>query len=100
MILSIHQPGYMPWLGYFYRIAQSDRFVYLDTVQFERNSFINRNRIKTAKGPMWLTVPVCLQDHFGKTIAETEIDARQDWKRKHLRSIEQSYARAAGFRPK
>lgn len=94
MILSIHQPAYLPWLGYFDRIARSDKFVYLDNVQFERNSFINRNRIKTANGPIWLTIPVRLKEHFNKTIADIEIDARQNWKRKHLRSIEQNYRHA------
>jgi hypothetical protein len=100
MILSIHQPAYLPWLGYFDRIARSDKFIYLDNVQFERNSFINRNRIKTSSGPIWLTVPVHLDDHFNKTITDIEIDARQDWKRKHLRSIEQNYHRAPGFAAK
>jgi hypothetical protein len=97
MLLTIHQPAYIPWLGYFDRIARSDMFIFLDNVQFERNSFINRNRVKTANGPIWLTVPVRLDAHFGKTIAKIEIDERRDWRRKHLRSIEQSYRRAAGF---
>jgi hypothetical protein len=100
MIVSIHQPAYLPWLGYFDRIAKSDAFIFLDNVQFERNSFINRNRIKSANGPIWLTVPVRLAAHFDKTIVEIEIDDRQDWRRKHLRSIEQSYARAQDFAPK
>src|SRR6202040_3775048 len=100
MILSIHQPAYLPWLGYFDRIARSDKFVYLDNVQFERNSFINRNRIKTPHGPIWLTIPVRLKEHFNRTIADIEIDAQQDWKRKHLRSIEQNYRRAPDFTKK
>jgi WbqC-like protein len=100
MIVSIHQPAYLPWLGYFDRIAKSDAFIFLDNVQFERNSFINRNRIKSANGPIWLTVPVRLAAHFDKTIVEIEIDDGQDWRRKHLRSIEQSYARAQDFAQK
>ncbi len=97
MIVSIHQPAYLPWLGYFDRIAKSDIFIFLDTVQFERNSFTNRNRIKTANGPIWLTVPVLLRGHLAKKLSEIEIDERQDWRGKHLRSIEQNYRRAAGF---
>jgi hypothetical protein len=100
MIVSIHQPAYLPWLGYFDRIAKSDAFIFLDNVQFERNSFINRNRIKTANGPIWLTVPVRLDAHFDKTIVEIEIDDGQDWRRKHLRSIEQSYAKTQDFAQK
>lgn len=100
MIVSIHQPAYLPWLGYFDRIAQSDLFIVLDNVQIERNSFTNRNKIKTANGSTWLTVPVCLNGHFEKTIADIEIDETQDWRKKHLRSIEQSYSRAPNFREK
>jgi hypothetical protein len=97
MIVSIHQPAYLPWLGYFDRIAKSDLFVCLDNVQFERNSFTNRNRIKTARGPTWLTVPVRLDGHFETTIADIEIDEMQNWRRKHLRSIEQNYSRTPNF---
>src|SRR5215470_5119272 len=97
MVLTIHQPAYLPWLGYFDRIAQSDAFIFLDNVQFERNSFTNRNRIKTANGPIWLTVPVRLNGHLDQTILATEIDERRDWRRKHLRAIEQNYRRAPCF---
>jgi hypothetical protein len=97
MIVSIHQPAYLPWLGYLDRIARSDVFIFLDTVQFEKNSFTNRNRIKTANGPLWLTVPVLSQGHIGKTLRDLEIDNRQDWRSKHLRSIEQNYRRAPFF---
>jgi hypothetical protein len=97
MVVTIHQPAYLPWLGYFDRIARSDLFIFLDNVQFERNSFTNRNRIKTADGSIWLTVPVHLQDHLNKTITEIEIDEQHDWRRKHLRAIEQNYRRASCF---
>jgi hypothetical protein len=97
MIVSIHQPAYLPWLGYFDRIAASDAFVFLDNVQFEKNSYTNRNRVKTAAGPLWLTVPVLSQGHLQKTLVDLEIDNRQDWKKKHLRSVEQNYRRAACF---
>jgi hypothetical protein len=97
MVVTIHQPAYLPWLGYLDRIARSDLFIFLDTVQFERNSFTNRNRIKTANGPLWLTVPVRLRDHLNTTIADVEIDEHRDWRRKHLSSIAQNYRRAPDF---
>ena len=56
--VAIHQPHYLPWLGYLAKWAAADVFVFLDTVQYEKNGWQNRNRIKTAAGPRWLTVPV------------------------------------------
>lgn len=98
LIVSIHQPAYLPWLGYFDRIAASDVFVFLDTVQFEKNSYTNRNRIKTATGPMWLTVPVLTKGHLDKSIADIKIDASKGWDRKHLRAVEQNYRNARRYR--
>lgn len=97
MILSAHQPAYLPWLGYFDRIRQSDLFVFLDNVQFERNSFTNRNRIKTSQGPLWLTVPVLQKGHLDSDMRETRIDNSQRWRERHLRSIAQNYRRAVRF---
>jgi hypothetical protein len=97
VIVSIHQPAYLPWLGYLARVAASDVFVFLDTVQFEKNSFVNRNRIKTANGPIWLTVPVLQRGHMAKRLTEIEIDPQQDWRKKHLRSIEMNYRKTTGF---
>ncbi len=78
MLLSINQPAYLPWPGYFDRIARSDLHVVLDHVQFEKNSFINRNRILGANGPCWLTVPVRTKGRFGDLqIHEIEIDNTQ-----------------------
>jgi len=97
MILSAHQPAYLPWLGYFDKIAKSDVFVYLDTVQFEKNSFINRNQIKTPQGASWLTIPIKTKGHITGSLRTTEIDDSQPWRSKHLKSIEMNYRRAARF---
>lgn len=97
MIVSIHQPAYLPWLGYFDRIAKSDTFIFLDNVQFERNSYTNRNQIKTPRGPIWLTVPVRLDAHFDKAVSQIAIDDTQEWRRKHLRSIQQNYSGTPEF---
>ena len=94
MTLSAHQPAYLPWLGYFNKIAQADIFVILDDVQYEKNSFINRNRIKTPQGVQWLTVPV---HGKGKPVIKDTLIANDRWRDKHVRSIEQSYSRAPYF---
>jgi hypothetical protein len=98
MIVSIHQPAYLPWLGYFERIARSDVHVVLDDVQFEKNSFINRNRVRTPEGTCWLTVPVRTGGRFGAlAINALETDNTADWGKKHARSLAQGYAKAAYF---
>jgi hypothetical protein len=96
MILSINQPAYLPWLGYLHRIALSDVHVVLDNVQFEKNSYTNRNRIRTRDGALWLTVPVLTKGRFGASIADLEI-ADQRWAAKHLASLRQNYGRAPHF---
>jgi len=93
MTVTIHQPAYLPWIGYFHKIYLSDVFVYFDTTQFEKNSFINRNKIKTAQGSSWLTVPVKLKDHFEKEIREIEL-GDQKWKKTHWKTIEFNYKKA------
>jgi WbqC-like protein family len=99
MIISINQPAYLPWLGYFQRIAVSDLHIVLDHVQFEKNSFTNRNKIKTANGCCWLTVPVKTKDKFGDlAIKSLEIDNYNNWRIKHWQTIRQSYAKAPYFK--
>jgi len=94
--IAIAQPTYLPWLGYFDLIDQVDKFVLLDTVQFEKQSWQQRNRIKTPTGLLWLTVPVAFRGRLGQKIQEVEIrDA--DFSRKHLRAIELNYGRALFF---
>ena len=92
MVLAAMQPTYLPWMGYFDLIDQSDVFVILDTVQFEKQSWQQRNRIKTKQGPQWLIVPV--QQDLGQRIRDVRIAPDRDWRRKHWLSLEMSYRKA------
>lgn len=94
MIASIHQPQYMPYIGYFYKIIKSDIFVFLDDAQFKKNEWQNRNRIKGANGLIWLTVPVSFK--FGDKINEVKI-SDNFWKKKHINSIKSAYSKSPYF---
>ncbi|MFC2156802.1 WbqC family protein [Acidobacteriota bacterium] len=96
-IVSIHQPAYLPWLGYFHKAALSDVFIFLDTVQFEKNSFTNRNRIMTGQGPIWLTVPLTQKGHIQKKLTEMQITDSDPWKKKHIKSIRLNYSKTPHF---
>ena len=96
MIVAIHQPNFLPWLGYFYKLSASDVFVFLDDAQYSKNSFINRNKIKTAQGEIWLTIPV--KFNFGQAINEVKInDHDSNWREKHLKTILMNYKKAQFF---
>ena len=90
MKVAIHQPQYLPWLGYFDKMAQVDCFVVLDNVQFKKNEWQNRNRIKAASGWQWLTVPVL--HRFPQRISEVRVNHRAAWPRKHLQALLSSYS--------
>jgi len=92
MIAAIMQPTYLPWSGYFDLIDQSDVFIFLDTVQFEKQSWQQRNRIKTPSGPLLLTVP-CVQS-LPQRIVEVRIEPKSNWRRKHWLSISANYSQA------
>ena len=94
MIMAAHQPQYLPWLGYLDKIDRADVFVLLDRVQFKKNEWQNRNRIKRAGGWHWLTLPV--RHRFPQGIHEVEI-ADPRWRRKHGRSLEVAYGQADHF---
>ncbi|HEY8101590.1 MAG TPA: WbqC family protein [Burkholderiaceae bacterium] len=96
MNVGIHQPQYLPWLPYFLKIEQSDVFLLLDTVDFQKNGLQNRNQIKTAQGAHWLTVPV--RQQLGQKIIDVKIDDSTTWRRKHWQSIQQCYAKAPAFK--
>ena len=97
MILTAHQPVYLPWLGLFHKISLADEFVSYDQVQYVPYEWQNRNRVKTPSGPVWLTVPVMRKEHFGRRIVDIEIDNSRPWPRKHWRTIEMAYGRAPHF---
>lgn len=91
MNLMISQPRYMPALNYLHRISVCDAVVYLDNVQYTPRDWENRNKIKTGRGWMWLSVPV-VHDRREQLIKDTRIDNSFDWRRKHIRSISQWYS--------
>lgn len=96
MIVTAHQVGYLPWLGFFDKVARADLFCVFDAVQYERRGWNNRNYIKTANGPLMLSVPVASKDHFDKLLKDVEI-VQGNWIRKHMRSIELAYRKAPFF---
>lgn len=96
MIVSIHQPQYLPWLPYIVKIDDSEVFIILDSVDFQKNGLQNRNQIKTAQGASWLTVPV--RQNLGQKIVDVEINNSIDWRKKHWLGIAQNYGKAAFFR--
>ena len=95
--VAIMQPTYLPWSGYFGLMESVDLFVLLDTVQFARRSWQQRNQIKTASGSKWLTVPVMTKGRRDQTINEVQIDPNARFEHSHRRAIELNYGRAPFF---
>ncbi len=96
IILSAHQPVYLPWIGLFHKIALADIFCVFDIVQYQRKDFNNRNKIKTSAGPIWLTVPVKSSGRLDSIITDIEI-INDGWHKKHLKSIELNYKKTPYF---
>jgi hypothetical protein len=92
MRVTIHQPQFLPWLGYLDKIDYADMFIVLDSVQFKKNEWQNRNRIRTATGWQWLTIPVL--QHFGQRIDDVLINPTAGWRVQHLRALDMHYVRA------
>lgn len=99
MIVTIHQPEHLPWLGFFNKLAKAERFVLLDSVQYEKNYFQNRNRIIGSNGPQWIGLQVSTKGHMDNTLAGTEINlvGNAKWKEKYLQTIKQSYGKHPYF---
>ena len=95
MLVAIHQPHYLPWLGYLHRMAQADLFVVLDHVQFERGNYQNRTRVRINGAAHWLTVPV--QQHSQRErILDKRIENRLDWARAHFETLRRAYGGNSG----
>lgn len=97
MRLSILQPSYLPWLGFFDQMHRADTFVFLDDVQFTRRDWRNRNKIRTHNGWAWITVPVLQKSRFKQLLKETRIDNSIPWRRKHREAIRSNYAQTPFF---
>lgn len=95
MVISIHQPDYIPYLGYFYKIAQSDKFVFLDDAQYSNDNMHNWNKIKTPQGELRLKIPV--ENHLGDPINKVRTKNELGWREKHLKTIEMNYLKAPYF---
>tara|TARA_A100001035_G_scaffold87112_1_gene67786 strand:+ start:9820 stop:10500 length:681 start_codon:yes stop_codon:yes gene_type:complete len=98
MKISIHQPAYIPWLGYFHKIINSDLFIYLDNDQFTKGSFQNRNYIRNKNEKILLTVPVLSKKKNDFiNIKNLEINNKINWQKKHFSSIKLSYSKTKNF---
>jgi WbqC-like protein family len=95
--IAILQSNYIPWQGYFDLIRSVDEFVILDSVQFTKNDWRNRNRIKTPTGLAWLTIPIRTAGRFPQRVVEAEV-AENNWGQRHWWTILHNYARASAFR--
>jgi hypothetical protein len=96
MIVHINQPRFLPALNYFQRMLIADIWIWRDDVQFQRKDWENRNKIKTARGWQWVTVPVKACP-LGTNIMLAEIDVAMNWPKKMLGSIQCAYGRAPYF---
>lgn len=94
MRVAVVQSNYIPWRGYFDLIHDAEVFVFYDDVQYTVNDWRNRNKVKTANGVVWLTIPVGNQNE--RRICDVELRDR-GWARKHWMTLEQAYRRAPGF---
>lgn len=97
MILTAHQPVYLPWLGLFHKIALANRFVSFNQVQYQAKDWNNRNKIKTPQGPIWMTVPVLRKGRLEKSYQEIDINNSINWGGKQWQALRLNYAKAPFF---
>ncbi len=99
-LVAIHQPNFLPWLGFFDKLARADVFVLLDDVQFPRTSkgtWINRVKLLVAGRATWVTVPIVRSGGSTRRVRDVQIDDSQPWRKKLLRTVEVNYRRAPYF---
>lgn len=93
--IAVLQPSYIPWLGFFEQMMSVETFVFYDDVQYTKNDWRNRNRIKTKEGFLWLTIPI--KSSTSLQIREVRIDSSKKWQEKHRKTITQLYSKSPYF---
>jgi hypothetical protein len=96
MKVAIHQPNFLPWIGYFFKISQCDKFVFLNDVQFTKGGFTARTRLKGPNGTFWFTVPLVGRESM-KSICDVEIAGFEKWRNKGLETLRLFYKRTSAF---
>lgn len=99
MLVAIHQPNFLPWLGYFDKLARADIFVLLDNVPLQKTGGAYTNRVEVAANGRrhWLTVPTVRDADTRQSIDRARIVETGPWRRKLAATIEQGYTRAPAF---
>lgn len=98
MILTAHQPVYLPWLGLFHKIALADKFISFNQVQYQPKDWNNRNKVITPNGPNWLSVPVHRKGYLEKKIIDLKINNDLPWGRKHWSTLLHNYGKTPYFK--
>ena len=97
MITTIHQPDFMPWIGYFDKIKSSELLIYLDDVQFSRRGWTHRDKIKVLDKFVWLTVPIEKKNNYHQSIKELKIKDNLALYKIHLDIIKNAYRKSKNF---
>lgn len=97
MIATIHQPDFMPWVGYFDKIKNSDILIFLDDVQFSRRGWTHRDKIKISNYSKWITIPVKKKNNYYQEIKDVQIEEGYNLKKHHLNLIKEAYRKSKNF---
>jgi WbqC-like protein family len=94
--VSIHQPNYLPWIGFFHKVSKSDCFVILDIAEYSNSGITNRNKIRTKDGWIYLTIPIGKKYHNAR-IVDVQLQDDYSWQRSHFKTLEANYKKSDYF---
>src|ERR1035441_5555569 len=97
MIATLHQPNFLPWLGFFYKVSKADIFVNCDTLDYSRRSYTQRVKIKTPSGVKWLSLPVVHTGTVGEPINQVRCGGWPDWRQRIIDSLHGNHRKAKHF---
>jgi len=99
MIVTMHQPNFLPWCGFFYKMAKADLFVFTDTLGFSRGSYTQRVKIKTMNGPEWLTHSLLLTGKVSQPIMDIRCGGWDDWRERIVNALKGNYLKCPHYQP-